>query len=111
MGNRKYKNGFRFTLHKNAIELPLRWRRPRKIFVNSMSDLFHESMPQDFLRNCFEVMEKADWHVYQILTKRPDRMLSFAEDYGEIPNHIWLGTSVELAMYRSRIEILKQLRA
>ena len=111
MGNRKYKNGFRFTLHKNAIELPLRWRRPRKIFVNSMSDLFHESMPLDFLWNCFEVMEKADWHVYQILTKRPDRMLSFAEDYGEVPNHIWLGTSVELAMYRSRIEILKQIRA
>ncbi len=110
MGNRKYKNGFRFTLHKNAIELPLRWRRPRKIFVNSMSDLFHESMPLDFLWNCFEVMEKADWHVYQILTKRPDRMLSFAEDYGEIPNHIWLGTSVELAMYRSRIEILKKIR-
>lgn len=109
MGNRKYKNGFRFTLHRNAIELPLRWRRPRKIFVNSMSDLFHESMPQDFLRSCFEVMEKADWHVYQILTKRPDRMLSFAEDYGRIPDHIWLGTSVELAMYKSRIEILRKV--
>jgi protein gp37 len=111
MGNRKYKNGFRFTLHKNAIELPLRWSRPRKIFVNSMSDLFHESMPPDFLTNCFKVMEKADWHVYQILTKRPDRMLSFAEDYGEVPDHIWLGTSVELAMYKSRIEILKQIPA
>ena len=109
MGNRKYKNGFRFTLHKNAIELPLRWKRPRKIFVNSMSDLFHESMPQDFLRSCFEVMEKADWHVYQILTKRPDRMLSFTEDHGEIPDHIWLGTSVELGMYKSRIETLKQI--
>jgi protein gp37 len=109
MGNRKYKNGFRFTLHKNAIELPLRWKRPRKIFVNSMSDLFHESMPHDFLRSCFEVMEKADWHVYQILTKRPDRMLAFAEDYGEFPDHIWLGTSVELAMYKSRIETLKQI--
>lgn len=111
MGNRKYKNGFRFTLHKDAIELPLRWRRPRKIFVNSMSDLFHESMPQDFLTNCFKVMKKADWHVYQILTKRPDRMLSFAEDYGEVPQHIWLGTSVELAMYKPRIEILKQIPA
>src|SRR4029077_17216859 len=111
MGNRKYKNGFQFTIHKSAIDLPLRWRRPRKIFVNSMSYLFHESMPPVFLTSCFKVMEKADWHVYQILTKRPDRMLSFAEDYGEVPDHIWLGTSVELAMYKSRIEILKQIAA
>lgn len=85
------------------------WKEPRKIFVNSMSDLFHESMPDDFLKNCFQVMEKADWHVYQILTKRPERMLSFAKDYRVIPAHIWLGTSVELAMYKTRIETLRKV--
>jgi protein gp37 len=109
MGNKKYKKGFSFTLHKSAIELPLKWKRSRKIFVNSMSDLFHESMPTDFLTNCFEVMEKANWHVFQILTKRPERMLSFVEDYGEVPDHVWLGTSVELAMYKSRIETLRKV--
>lgn len=111
MGNAKYKNGFRFTLHTSALGLPLKWRRPRKIFVNSMSDLFHESMPEDFVKSCFDVMTNADWHVYQILTKRPHRMLYFAKEYGEIPDHIWMGTSVELAMYKSRIEILRQVPA
>ncbi len=76
-----------------------------------MSDLFHESMPEDFLKKCFDVMERADWHVYQVLTKRPHRMLSFAKDYGDIPEHIWLGTSVELGMYKPRIEILRQVPA
>ncbi len=76
MGNSKYKHGFRFTLHRDALKLPLKWKRPRKIFVNSMSDLFHESMPEKFLRDVFEVMSKGDWHVYQVLTKRPKRMLS-----------------------------------
>jgi protein gp37 len=111
MGNPKYKNGFQFTLHHNALTLPLNWRRPRKIFVNSMSDLFHEEMPNDFLEECFETMTKADWHVYQILTKRPDRMLAFTKRYGKLPSHIWLGTSVELAMYKSRIEILRKTPA
>jgi len=76
-----------------------------------MSDLFHESMPEDFLKTCFDVMERANWHVYQILTKRPHRMLSFVKNYGEVPDHIWLGTSVELAMYKPRIEILKEVPA
>ena len=111
MGNPKYGRGFRFTLHKRALEIPIMWKRPRKIFVNSMSDLFHESMPEDFLKACFDIMETADWHIYQILTKRPHRMLSFVKNYGKVPDHIWLGTSVELAMYKSRIDILKQTSA
>jgi protein gp37 len=111
MGNPKYQHGFEFTLHKKALELPLRWTRPRKIFVNSMSDLFHESMPEDFLRACFDTMERGDWHIYQILTKRPHRMFSFVKDYGKVPEHVWLGTSVELAMYKPRIEILKEVPA
>lgn len=109
MGNPKYRRGFRFTLHRDALTLPLSWKRPRKIFVNSMSDLFHEEMPDSFVRQCFHIMEKANWHVYQILTKRPQRMLSFLTAYGNVPYHIWLGTSVELAMYKSRIETLKQV--
>lgn len=108
MGNPKYRQGFGFTLHKDAIDLPLKWKRPRKIFVNSMSDLFHETMPEDFLKACFDTMEEADWHVYQILTKRPQRMLEFVKDYGKIPDHVWLGTSVELEMYKPRIHVLKQ---
>ncbi len=109
MGNPKYKNGFRFITHPDALDLPLKWKTSKKIFVNSMSDLFHENMPQAFLKRCFDVMEQADWHIYQILTKRPERMQSFVREYGHVPGHIWLGTSVEMAMYKSRIEILKQV--
>jgi protein gp37 len=109
MGNPKYKNGFRFTTHSDALNLPLTWRSPRKIFVNSMSDLFHENMSETYLRKCFQVMKVADWHVYQILTKRPKRMLSFIRDYGHVPDHIWLGTSVEMSMFKPRIDVLKQV--
>lgn len=109
MGNPKYTKGFKFTLHEDALDVPLKWKEPRKIFVNSMSDMFHERMPDDFVEKCFEIMKKADWHVYQILTKRPERMLEFAGKYGKIPDHIWLGTSVELDLYKSRIETLRKV--
>jgi len=109
MGNPKYENGFRFTIHSDALNLPETWKSPRKVFVNSMSDLFHESMPEQFLKKCFEVMEQADWHVYQVLTKRPQRMLSFTRKNGRVSDHIWLGTSVEMALFKSRINILKQV--
>jgi protein gp37 len=66
-------------------------------------------MPEAFLKRCFDIMEQADWHIYQVLTKRPERMRSFVREYGHVPDHIWLGTSVEMAMYKSRIEILKQV--
>lgn len=110
MRNPKYANGFEFTLQPSALDLPLRWKEPRKIFVNSMSDMFHEFMPDDYLVSCFEVMEKANWHIYQILTKRPERMLRFTKRYGTVPEHIWLGTSVEMAMYKKRINILRKVR-
>lgn len=109
MGNPKYKNGFTFVLHEDALDVPLQWKQPRKIFVNSMSDLFHESMSDDFLVKCFEIMTKADWHLYQILTKRPEKMLRFAKQFGKIPDHIWFGTSVELALYAHRIETLRKV--
>lgn len=111
MGNPKYQRGFDFTLHPNALDLPLKWSEPRKIFVNSMSDLFHEEMPDDYLDQCFEVMGKADWHVYQILTKRPERLVRYAKRHGKFPAHIWLGTSVEMALYKSRIDLLRQVDA
>jgi protein gp37 len=109
MGNPKYKNGFEFTLQPSALELPLMWKEPRKIFVNSMSDLFHEEMPLDYVTKCFDVMKKAPQHVYQVLTKRPDRMQEFCESYGDIPSQIWLGTSVEMALYKKRIDILRNI--
>jgi protein gp37 len=109
MGNPKYRNGFKFTVQRDALDLPLHWKEPRKIFVNSMSDLFHERMPFNYLVGCFEVMKKANWHIYQILTKRPERMQEFVEAYGEIPEHIWLGTSCEMSLYKKRIAILQNI--
>ena len=114
MNNPKYKNGFNFTLHPETIDLPLHWKKPRSVFVDSMSDLFHESMPEEFLNGVFGVMEKANWHQYQVLTKRPERMKDFVNrryqgiGEGQCPSHIWLGTSVELALYKKRIETLRQ---
>lgn len=111
MGNPKYKNGFKFTVHPDALDLPLKWTAPRKIFVNSMSDLFHESMPEYYLDMCFMVMKMADWHIYQILTKRPERMLAYSRKLGQIPSQIWLGTSVEMGLYKRRIGILRKVPA
>lgn len=111
MRNPKYTEGFKFVLHEDALNVPLKWHQPRKIFVNSMSDLFHESMPEDFLLKCFDVMEQANWHVYQVLTKRPKRMLEFTEKYGKVPDHIWLGTSVELDLYKERIDLLRKVKS
>lgn len=109
MGNPKFVNGFNFTIHKNSIILPLKWKKPRKIFVNSMSDLFHEKMDIPFLFECFDVMRSANWHIFQVLTKRPERMLKFVEEYGAIPNNVWLGTSVELKSLAYRIDILRNI--
>ena len=111
MGNPKFIEGFKFTLHENALTLPLKWKKPRKIFVNSMSDLFHEDMDNDFLRRCFKIMREADWHIFQVLTKRPERMLKFIENFGSVPDNVWLGTSVELKFFTYRIEILRKINA
>nr|MCL4480289.1 phage Gp37/Gp68 family protein [Candidatus Thermoplasmatota archaeon] len=111
MRNPKFVNGFNFTIHENALMLPLKWKKPRKIFVNSMSDLFHEDMDNSFLIRCFEIMRSANWHIFQVLTKRPRRMLNFAEEFGIIPDNIWLGTSVELRSFTYRIDILRNINA
>lgn len=100
MGVKKYKNQFEFAEHEDDLELPLEWKKPKKIFVNSMSDLFHEKSTMEFVARCFNTMIKASWHTYQVLTKRPSKMSDFSKLFNDyfgykIPNHIWMGTSVE----------------
>ncbi len=110
MGNPRYTNGFEVTLHQDQLTLPLRWKQPKKIFVNSMSDLFHEEVPDDFIIQAFEVMEKADWHLFQILTKRADRLAELAPRLSW-PNNVWQGVSVENSDYTCRIDSLTKVPA
>jgi protein gp37 len=108
IGVAKYANGFQLTVHPEAFDLPLRWRNPRRIFVNSMSDLFHQDLAFQTIKKVYDVMERADWHTYQILTKRPQIMERFFRGR-KVPDHIWLGTSVELRQYLNRLEPLKKI--
>jgi protein gp37 len=110
MGVVKYRNGFEVTLHPEALSLPISWKRPRRIFVNSMSDLFHARVPFAFVERVWEVMLRADQHTYQILTKRPERMARWTAQH-LAPPHIWLGTSVEDLHVVSRIDRLRDCRA
>ncbi len=106
MGQPNYANGFDLTLHKTALELPLKWKKPQTIFVNSMSDLFHKDVPEGFILKVFDVMVRAHWHRYQILTKRSDRLLELSRKLPWKP-HIWMGVSVESLKYTFRIEHLR----
>ncbi|MFX0202168.1 MAG: DUF5131 family protein, partial [Candidatus Hodarchaeota archaeon] len=96
IGQTKYKNGFKLTLHPNILNVPLKWKKPQMIFVNSMSDIFHEDAPVDFIKSIFDVMAKAHWHIFQVLTKRSDRLLEIADDLNWESN-IWMGVTVESA--------------
>jgi len=102
----------RVALSEKTLDAPLKWRKPRKIFVNSMSDLFQDEVPADFVARVWQVMEKAGWHVFQVLTKRPEIMLATVDELGlrPLPN-VWLGTSVESADYAHRIDTLRQVPA
>ncbi|MFI5253767.1 MAG: DUF5131 family protein [Bacteroidota bacterium] len=110
MGQPNYEHGFKLTLHPQSLELPLKWKKPQTIFVNSMSDLFHKDVPTDFIHRIFDVMNKANWHQYQILTKRSerlrelDRLLPWAQN-------IWMGVSVENKDYKFRIDDLRATNA
>jgi protein gp37 len=110
MGNPRYKDGFNVTLHPDQLCLPLRWKRPRLIFVNSMSDLFHEAIPDDFIGRVFSTMREAHWHIFQILTKRAQRLELLAPSLPWAPN-IWQGVSVENSRYVSRIAHLQKVPA
>lgn len=110
MGQPNYRNEFRLTLHEHMLDLPLRWKTPRKIFVNSMSDLFHKDVPEDFIRRVFDTMVKANWHQYQILTKRADRLEALAPSL-PWPPHVWQGVSVEAAAFAFRIDHLRRTPA
>jgi protein gp37 len=110
MGQPRYRNGFRVTLQHDVVELPLGWRRPRMIFVNSMSDLFHRDVPADFIKACFDVMERASWHTFQVLTKRPERAVALAPKL-PWPRNVWMGTTVESAALLRRVHLLTQIPA
>ncbi|MHB0884511.1 MAG: DUF5131 family protein [Bacillota bacterium] len=107
MGNPHYSNGFELTLHEDSLDLPLKWRRPQTIFVNSMSDLFHEDVPLSFILRVFEVMQKASWHRFQVLTKRSQRLASL-NNYLTWPPNVWMGVSVEDEPVKSRIDDLRK---
>ncbi|HEY6331065.1 MAG TPA: DUF5131 family protein, partial [Blastocatellia bacterium] len=101
---------FDVTLHEEALTLPLRWKKPQSIFVNSMSDLFHEDIPDGFIQRAFDVMQAADWHRYQVLTKRSARLLALSPTL-KWGSHIWMGVSVESPSYFFRIDHLRRTGA
>ena len=94
MGVKNYKNKFQLTLHEQTLDIPKKWKKPRFIFVNSMSDLFHEDIPFDFIVKVFNVMNECNQHTFQVLTKRSDNMLKLTKKL-KLTNNIWLGVTVE----------------
>jgi protein gp37 len=110
MGQANYRNGFELTLQPQMLELPLRWRTPQRIFVNSMSDLLHWDVPLSYIERVFDVMRRAHWHRFQVLTKRAERLaeVDCAIDW---PSNVWMGVSVEHSRYRRRIDLLRVTRA
>ena len=110
MGQPNYRNDFVVTLHEHMLEQPLRWKKPQRIFVNSMSDLFHKDVPFEFIAKVFAVMERCTWHQFQILTKRAERLEEIGPDLPWADN-IWQGVSVENADYTFRIDHLRRTGA
>lgn len=105
-----YEQGFDLRLWPERLVLPLTWKKPRRIFVNSMSDLFHPTVPDEYIRRIFDTMVQADWHIYQILTKRPKRMARMADSL-PWPSHIWAGVSVESNDVAWRADYLRRVSA
>ncbi|HWE95955.1 MAG TPA: phage Gp37/Gp68 family protein [Tepidisphaeraceae bacterium] len=108
MGQPRYADGFKVTLQPDVLELPLKWRLPRIIFVNSMSDLFHKDVPTEYIQQCFDVMQRAAHHTFQVLTKRPERVLELNREL-PWPKNVWIGTSIETEEYTWRAERLAKL--
>ncbi len=105
MGSNKYRNGFELTLHHDVLDEPKKYRTPKIIFVNSMSDLFHDDIPLSFLKKVFKVMNDTPQHIYQVLTKRAERLEKIAGEFTWTDN-IWMGVSVENEIVKSRINHL-----
>ncbi len=110
MGQANYRQGFELTLQPHMLELPLKWKTPKRIFVNSMSDLFHVDVPLSYIQEVFSVMRRADWHQYQVLTKRSERLLALSPELEWTPR-IWMGVSVENKNYVHRIDDLRKTGA
>ncbi len=110
MGIPSYANGFQVTLQPQTLGLPVRWKKPQMIFVNSMSDLFHEKVPFEYIVKVFSIMRRCHWHIFQVLTKRPERLLELNDELPWAPN-IWMGVSVESQKYTSRIDDLRRCDA
>ena len=106
MHNPRYTNGFNLTIHNDLLGAPLRWKAPRKVFVNSMSDIFHEDLPDEVILNIFDTMNKAEWHTFQVLTKRSERLQNLASKINWTKN-IWMGVTIESQDYVYRAENLK----
>lgn len=103
----KYSNGFKVTTHESTLSDPRKWKTPRLVFVNSMSDLFHEAVPASFIQSVFNTMNLAEQHIFQVLTKRPERVVEFDNELNWTRN-IWLGTSIESRRWIGRLDLLKQ---
>jgi protein gp37 len=110
MGQPNYKDGFKLTLQPKMLDLPLQWKKPQTIFVNSMSDLFHKDVPLEYIQRVFDVMRRADWHRFQVLTKRAKRLAELSTEI-DWPDNVWMGVSVEDADYVDRIDDLRTVGA
>lgn len=110
MGLHRYEKGFLVSTHNDLIEVPLHWKKPRLIFVNSMGDLFHEKVPTEFIEKVFNTIQKAPWHIFQLLTKRADRLENLSLKLSW-PQNLWMGVTVESQEYVSRIEKLRNVPA
>jgi len=110
MRNPKYANAFELTIQESALDLPLHWKKPQAIFVNSMSDLFHEDLGEGYIQRVFDVMRRANWHRFQALTKRSERLAEMSPRI-DWPDHVWMGVSVERQDYTFRIDHLRSTGA
>jgi protein gp37 len=110
MEQEKYKNGFKLTLHEDALRIPYTWKQPKIVFVNSMSDLFHKDIPFEFLQRVFEVMNDNPQHVFQVLTKRGNILFNYHKEL-KWTHNIWMGVSVENENELERIDLLRKTRA
>lgn len=110
MGQPNYTHGFRLMMHEHVLERPLHWKKPQMVFVNSMSDLFHQDVPFDYVQKVFDVMRRASWHTFQVLTKRSKRLHELDRSI-DWPINVWMGVSVENDDYIFRIDHLRQTNA